>query len=190
MDSAPLFDSQKDVAEHRLVVDAITGALRPLSRDLEAPSRPELVRLRSMTHLGTEITGTLDPNADSSVPHVLALLADLHPTPAVGGVPDAAARSMIDRLEPQGRGAYAGPVGYVDAAGDGRWVVGIRSMTLQGHDALLSAGVGIVEGSEPRSERAEADLKLRAVLAALAPGTLLDGDLGGGSDAARPLARR
>lgn len=177
LSSAALFDSEKDVAEHRLVVETIAGALGPLSRDLDAPSRPELVRLRSMTHLGTEIDGTLDQRADGSVPHVLELLGALHPTPAVGGVPRAAARAMIGRLEPRGRGPYAGPVGFVDAAGDGRFVVGIRSMTLRGRDARLAAGVGIVEGSEPRAERAEADLKLRAVLDALVPNAALDTDL-------------
>ena len=171
--SAELLDSPKDVSEHRLVVEAITDALRPLSHDLEAPSRPELVELRSMTHLGTDIAGALDERADGSIPHVLELLAALHPTPAVGGVPAGPARAMIDRLEPGGRGTYAGPVGFVDAAGDGRWVVGIRSMTVRDRDAQLAAGVGIVEGSIPRAERIEADLKLNAVLDALAPGATL-----------------
>jgi isochorismate synthase len=190
--SAALFDSEKDVAEHRLVVETIAGALGALSRDLDAPSRPELVRLRSMTHLGTEIDGTLDPRADGSVPHVLELLRALHPTPAVGGLPGPEARAMIGRLEPRGRGPYAGPVGFVDARGDGRFVVGIRSMTLRGRDARLAAGVGIVEGSEPRSERAEADLKLRAVLDALAPDALVEADLRSGAEgpAGRPLAKR
>ena len=195
---AALFDSEKDVAEHRLVVEAIAGALGPLSRDLDAPPHPELVRLRSMTHLGTQIDGTLDPRADGSVPHVLELLRALHPTPAVGGVPSTVARAMIERLEPRGRGPYAGPVGFVDAAGDGRFVVGIRSMTVRGRDAQLAAGVGIVEGSEPRSERAEADLKLRAVLDALAPDADLDTDFRADADpdpeagagAGRPLVRR
>ncbi len=89
---------------------------------------------------------------------------------------------MIERLEPRGRGPYAGPVGFVDAAGDGRFVVGIRSMTVRGRDAQLAAGVGIVEGSEPRSERAEADLKLRAVLDALAPDADLDTDFRADAD--------
>jgi isochorismate synthase len=167
--SADLLDSRKDVREHQFVVEAITDALLPYCRDLVAPSRPEVVPLRSMTHLGTDIAGTLEVRADGSVPHVLELLAALHPTPAVGGVPTEVARAVIDRLEPESRGAYAGPVGFVDGAGDGQWVVGIRSMTLRGREARLVAGVGIVEGSEPRAERIETDLKLRAVLDALAP---------------------
>jgi isochorismate synthase EntC len=77
---------------------------------------------------------------------------------------------VISDLEPQPRGTYAGPVGYVDARGDGRWMVGIRSMTIRGRQARLYAGVGIVQGSEPHIEQAETDLKLTAVFDALAPG--------------------
>jgi isochorismate synthase len=168
-ESEHLLDSRKDLEEHRFVVEAIARALGQYCRHVDAPSRPEVVPLRSMTHLGTEITGQLDRRPDGSFPHVLELVGALHPTPAVGGVPTEAARATIDRLEPEGRGAYAGPVGFVDAAGDGRWVVGIRSMTVRGREARLVAGVGIVEGSEPRTERMETDLKLRAVLDALAP---------------------
>ena len=94
----------------------------------------------------------------------------LHPTPAVGGVPAGPAVAAIGRLEPEPRGRYAGPVGYVDATGDGRWMVGIRAMTIDHLTARLAAGVGIVAGSVPSTELAEANLKLTAVLDALAPG--------------------
>jgi isochorismate synthase len=77
---------------------------------------------------------------------------------------------MIDRLEPEPRGHYAGPVGYVDARGDGRWMVGIRAMTITGRTARLTAGVGIVHGSDPDAELEETNLKFTAVLDALAPG--------------------
>jgi isochorismate synthase EntC len=85
-------------------------------------------------------------------------------------VPLAAALEAIDRLESGPRGAYAGPVGYLDAEGDGEWVVGIRAATLHGDTARLAAGVGIVDGSDPASELAETDLKFTAVFDALAPG--------------------
>jgi isochorismate synthase EntC len=114
---------------------------------------------------------------------VLALVAVLHPTPAVGGEPVAAARAMIARSEPQSRGTYAGPVGYVDAAGDGMWVVGIRAMTIRGRTARLSAGVGIVEGSEPSTELVEANLKFTAVFDALAPGVRFSTANGSGTGA-------
>ena len=77
---------------------------------------------------------------------------------------------MISRLEPEPRGNYAGPVGYVDADGDGRWMLGIRALTVDDRTARLTAGVGIVAGSEPAIELVETNLKLTAVLDALAPG--------------------
>jgi isochorismate synthase len=165
-----LLESRKDAVEHRLVVEAIVDALGPLCAELDVPSRPDLVHLHNIVHLGTSLRGTLAPLPDGSVPDSLQLAAVLHPTPAVGGVPVAAAREMIDRLEPEPRGHYAGPVGYVDARGDGRWMVGIRAMTITGRTARLTAGVGIVHGSDPDAELEETNLKFTAVLDALAPG--------------------
>jgi isochorismate synthase len=171
---AALLDSAKDGEEHRLVVDAIRDELAPLTTDLHVPDRPELVHLHTITHLGTAVDGTLAPGPDGLLPSALHLVARLHPTPAVGGVPRAAATGLIRRLEPTGRGTYAGPVGYVDAAGDGRFMVGIRAMSVDGRTVSMTAGVGIVAGSDPRTERIETQLKLRAVFAALAPGIDFD----------------
>jgi isochorismate synthase EntC len=165
-----LLRSRKDGNEHQLVVEAIEGALRPFCTDLEVPLRPDLVHLHNLTHLGTSLTGTLARTAGGTPPTALHLLAALHPTPAVGGVPTATARALIARLEPQSRGNYAGPVGYVDARGDGCWMIGIRAMTVNDRAARLAAGVGIVSGSEPNTELAETNLKLTAAFDALAPG--------------------
>ena len=115
----------------------------------------------------TEPCVTGPDRAPSSVLHLVALL---HPTPAVGGVPRAPALALIARLEGEPRGPYAGPVGYVDDAGDGRLDVGIRAMTVAGDTVTLTAGVGVVEGSRPETEREEATLKFAAVFDALAPG--------------------
>ena len=165
-----LMASTKDGAEHRMVVEAIGQALAPLCAALDVPERPDLVHLHNITHLGTSVTGSLARRTDGSVPTALELAAALHPTPAVGGVPRERALALIARLEPEGRGHYAGPVGYVDARGDGCWMLGIRAVTVAGPDARLAAGVGVVEGSEPRTERVETVLKLTAAFDALAPG--------------------
>jgi len=165
-----LLASTKDSAEHRLVVEVIGEALAPLCSELDVPTQPDLVHLHNITHLGTSVAGTLRPGADGSVPDALALVAALHPTPAVGGVPRRRALELISRLEPEARGYYAGAVGYVDGRGDGRWMIGIRAMTVNGADARLTAGVGVVAGSDPRTELAETTLKLTAAFDALAPG--------------------
>jgi menaquinone-specific isochorismate synthase len=167
---AELLGSRKDGREHHLVVEAIRQALEPLCTELATPSSPDLVHLHNITHLGTSMNGTLAPDPEGSVPSALQLVAALHPTPAVGGVPTREARSVIADLEPRSRGNYAGPVGYVDGAGDGKWMLGIRSMSVNGRVAHLAAGVGIVEGSSPDVELAETNLKLTAVFHALAPG--------------------
>ncbi len=169
-----LLESAKDAEEHRLVVDAIRDALAPWSDELQVPEHPELVHLHNITHLGTTIGGTLRPRADGGFPGTLHLVTLLHPTPAVGGVPRAAALDLIGHLEDGSRGHYAGPVGWIDGAGDGRFVVGIRAMTVAGASVTLTAGVGIVAGSRPEVELRETGLKFSAVFDALAPGVPFD----------------
>jgi isochorismate synthase len=165
-----LLASVKDGREHGLVVEAIAQQLEPLCAELDIPPRPELVRLHNIAHLGTTLVGVLARRAGRPAPSALELVGALHPTPAVGGVPVDSARSLIARLEPRPRGRYAGPVGYLDAAGDGKWVLGIRAVSIRDRTAGLAAGVGIVDGSDPRAELAETILKFNAVLDALAPG--------------------
>ena len=97
----------------------------------------------------------------------LELVRAVHPTPAVGGDPTEVALALIDELEEADRGAYAGPVGWVDAAGNGDWVVGIRSAEVDGATARLFAGVGVVADSDPDLELAETRAKFQAMLSAL-----------------------
>jgi menaquinone-specific isochorismate synthase len=165
-----LLASAKDRVEHRLVVEAVAAALRTRCTELLVPDEPSLVRLGSVAHLGTALRGTLRPDGGGRLPSALALLADLHPTPAVGGVPRDEALVCIAELESSPRGHWAGPVGWVDSSGDGQWMIGIRSATVNGASASLTAGAGIVAGSDPRAELEETTVKLVPVLEALAPG--------------------
>ncbi|MBI2169836.1 MAG: isochorismate synthase [Actinobacteria bacterium] len=155
--------SAKELAEHRLVVDAVTEALAPVCAALVVPPGPEVLELANVLHLATPVTGHL--RADR--PTALALAARLHPTPAVGGSPTAAALDSIRALEGMERGCYAGPVGWVDASGDGEWAVALRCAEVLGNSARLFAGAGIVAGSDPESEWAETQSKLEAMLVAL-----------------------
>jgi menaquinone-specific isochorismate synthase len=100
-------------------------------------------------------------------PTALALATQLHPTAAVGGTPRSSALDLIRDLEPSSRGRYAGPVGWVDAAGDGEFAIALRCAQLDGRRARLWAGAGIVAESDPDAEVAETAAKLDAVLSAL-----------------------
>jgi menaquinone-specific isochorismate synthase len=163
---AALMCSRKDRHEHQLVVDAIAAKLRPFCSSLDVPKAPTVMPLRNVSHLGTEIRGSLSAGA-TPLPTSLELAALLQPTPAVGGLPvDAALRWQRDN-EGFDRGCYAGPVGWVDSRGDGEWALGLRSASVSGRRAVLYAGNGIVAGSDPEAELAETQLKLQALLAAL-----------------------
>jgi len=157
-----LVASDKDRREHALVVEAIAAALTPLCRGLVVEPAPRLLRLPNVQHLLTPIRARLAGDA-----HLLDVVARLHPTPAVGGHPRAAALAALAQREGLARGWYAGPVGWFDAAGDGEFTVAIRSALVRTHRAVLFAGAGIVAGSDPEAELAETRLKLQPLLSAL-----------------------
>lgn len=162
---AALASSAKEAEEHALVVAAVRAALDPVCREVVARAQPDAVRLATVTHLATTVAGHLAEPA----PSVLALVGLLHPTPAVAGLPRAAALAAISDLESFDRGLYAGPVGWVDARGDGDWAVALRCARLDGRRARLVAGAGIVADSDPEAEWAETEAKLEPMLRALAP---------------------
>ncbi|MFZ0227045.1 MAG: isochorismate synthase [Mycobacterium sp.] len=161
---AALADSAKDRHEHQLVIDAMAEALRPLCSELTIAAAPTLSRTTALWHLSTPITGRLRDTSTTAIDLTLAL----HPTPAVGGVPTAAAAELISALEGD-RGFYAGAVGWCDADGDGRWVVTIRCAQLAADrlTALAHAGGGIVAESDPDDEVAETTTKFITILSAL-----------------------
>jgi len=162
---AGLMGSDKTRREHRVVVEAIAAALEPVCDELAAPETPSVLGLRNVSHLATRITGRLA--AGRRKPSVLQLAALIHPTPAVGGLPPADAVAYLQKVEGFDRGRYAGPVGWVDARGDGCFALGIRGAEVSGPSARIYAGNGIVAGSDPADELAETQLKLQALLAAL-----------------------
>jgi menaquinone-specific isochorismate synthase len=159
---ARLRSSAKEALEHRLVVDAVAGALAKAA-DLVEVAATQIVSLPTVAHLATEVTATLGDGP----PTALDLVALLHPTPAVAGTPREAAVDLLARLEPSGRGLYAGAVGWMDARGDGEWAVALRCASLAGRRALLYAGAGIVAGSDPDAEWDETTSKLRAIFEVL-----------------------
>ncbi|GAA1878920.1 isochorismate synthase [Actinomadura bangladeshensis] len=157
-----LFGSAKDREEHAYAAEMVRDALTPLCADLTVPDRPELLTLPNVLHLASPIHGRLA--ADRSV---LDVVAALHPTPAVCGTPTATALDLIRELEGMDRGRYAGPVGWVDARGDGEWGIALRCAEIDGTRARLFAGCGIVADSDPAAELAEARAKFRPMQYAL-----------------------
>jgi menaquinone-specific isochorismate synthase len=161
---AALAASAKDGLEHRLVIDAVVDGLRACGVDVATVRGPEVARLATVIHLATTIAGGVDTRSACSA---LDLALHLHPTPAVGGAPRDAAVAMLQQLESFDRGRYAGPVGWVDAAGDGEWAVALRCAELDGAAARLVAGAGIVAGSDPDAEWAETQAKFEPMLRVL-----------------------
>jgi len=159
-----LLGSDKDRIEHAYAVDSLAASLRPLCVGLDVPAEPRVLELQNVSHLATDVRGRLHPSAPASL---LRLADAVHPTAAVGGTPRPAALALIDELEGMDRGRYAGPVGWVDANGDGELGVALRCAQLAGHFARLFAGCGVVADSDPDVEVLEAAAKLLAVREAL-----------------------
>jgi menaquinone-specific isochorismate synthase len=155
--AASLARSSKDLEEHEYAVRSVADALAPHCSSMNVPETPFVLHLSNVMHLATDVAGVAADHATS-----LALAASLHPTAAVGGTPAAIAVPLIAELEEMDRGRYAGPVGWMDASGDGEWGIALRCGRFDDTDpgaVRLFAGCGIVAGSDPEAEAAEAEAK-------------------------------
>jgi menaquinone-specific isochorismate synthase len=157
-----LHSSDKDLREHAFARDAIVTALSPVSLELTVSAVPSVRSLRYVHHLVSSVTARL-----SGPLHVVDLVSRLHPTPAMAGWPTARARRFIREHEGWSRGWYASPIGWFDGAGEGRFVVGIRSALIDETGAWVFAGAGVVAGSEPARECSETRAKQIGMLRAL-----------------------
>jgi menaquinone-specific isochorismate synthase len=157
-----LLGSAKENEEHEYAAVSLRDTLSPLCEAMYVTPRPELIRLPNVQHLGTRVRGTL-----AAVKSALTLVAAVHPTAAVGGTPTSAAVEAIRELESMDRERYAGPVGWIDADGNGEWGIALRCAQLAGRRARLFAGCGIVAGSDPVAELAETESKFRPMRMAL-----------------------
>lgn len=157
-----LLESDKDLHEHACVRDSILRRLKAVGVSGRADTAPRLLVLANVQHLQTAIEAEVGKEV-----HLLDILQEMHPTPAVGGTPREDAVSRIHDLEQLDRGLYSGVVGWFNHLNEGEMVVGIRSALIEGKAASLYAGAGIVEGSTPEKETRETELKLRALLDAL-----------------------
>ena len=157
-----LLNDQKNLIEHGFVVEMIKEALEESCNELILPNKPQLMKIRDIQHLYTPVIGKC--NQDTSL---LLLVERLHPTPALGGLPKKEAVEKIRQVEELDRGFYAAPLGWVDYNQNGEFAVSIRSGLIQGKEASLFAGCGVVADSNSESEYLETGLKFRPMLRAL-----------------------
>ena len=158
-----LATSTKDLDEHRFAVESVLAALDRHARGVVSSEIPFALKLPNLWHLASDVEGAL---ADGS--SVLDLAAALHPTAAVAGFPTEAAVATIAELEGIDRRRYGGPVGWVDAAGNGKWAIALRSAEVDAGTVTAYAGAGIVAESDPERELAETRLKFRPIVEAFA----------------------
>jgi menaquinone-specific isochorismate synthase len=157
-----LLHSQKDLSEHAFVLDAIEENLQRYSDIYEHPEAPGIKKLSNVQHLYTPVHAKIKEGVSRT-----EVLSKLHPTPAVGGYPRDAAMPYINKLEHFDRGWYAGPIGWINALGQGEFVVAIRSGLIKNNEVRFFAGCGIVEDSNPNKEWDETNLKFIPMLTAL-----------------------
>ncbi|WP_127473037.1 isochorismate synthase [Microbacterium sulfonylureivorans] len=170
-----LSHSGKNLDEHQYAVQSVLDALAPHVSSVRADDEPFALELPNLWHLATDVAGEIADHASA-----LDLVAALHPTAAVAGTPTDAAIEVIRRIEPFDRRRYAGPVGWVDASGDGEWAIALRCAQIGAEPArgfaefsdtipvVAHAGAGIVAGSDPETELLETRVKFRPIVDALA----------------------
>ncbi|MGP4031747.1 isochorismate synthase [Pseudarthrobacter sp. 1C304] len=162
-----LAGSEKQRHEHDIAIQSLTTQLAPFSEAMNAHSEPFILELPNVWHLASDVKAELT-EVEGHVPTCLALINALHPTAAVCGTPTTVAGALIRKLEHLDRGPYAGPVGWLDAAGNGEWGIALRGAVIESAETVrLYAGCGVVEGSVPEAELAETWAKFRPMLESL-----------------------
>lgn len=165
--AASLAKSSKDLEEHEYAVRSVADALAPYCSSTNVPESPFVLHLANVMHLATDVTGVIN---DATTPvDIFTLISSLHPSAAVCGTPTETASAVINELEEMNRGRYAGPVGWIDARGDGEIGIALRTGELSDDQKTMRifSGCGIVAGSSPEAELAESQAKLSPMRTAL-----------------------
>jgi menaquinone-specific isochorismate synthase len=157
-----LIRSDKERREHAVVVDALRRELAGCCTELRMPAQPEVLQLHNAQHLWTPMGARLAGDRD-----LFDLVEVLHPTPATNGQPRHRALDWIRSAEPIGRGWYTGAAGIIEPDLSGELWVLLRCAEVEGNEARLFAGAGIVAGSTPLNEWRETGHKLSAMATAL-----------------------
>lgn len=163
--AASLARSSKDLEEHEYAVRSVADALEPFCTSTNVPESPFVLHLANVMHLATDVTGAL---IESKIDvDAFSLLSRLHPSAAVCGTPTHLASKVISSIEGMNRGRYAGPVGWIDAHGDGELGIALRCGQVTDSSIRIFAGCGIVAGSDPAKELNESNAKFTPMRSAL-----------------------
>jgi len=163
--AASLARSSKDLEEHEYAVRSVADAIAPFCKSTNVPESPFVLHLANVMHLATDVTGALVETLNKV--DSFSVLEKLHPSAAVCGTPTDKANALINEIEGLARGRYAGPIGWVDASGDGELGIALRCGQIQENTIRLYAGCGIVAGSNPERELAESQAKFAPMKSAL-----------------------
>ena len=163
--AASLARSSKDLEEHEYAVRSVADALDPFCTSTNVPDSPFVLHLANVMHLATDVTGALIESKKSV--DAFTILEKLHPSAAVCGTPTNIAAQVIKRIEGMSRGRYAGPVGWLDARGDGELGIALRCGQIKENEIQIYAGCGIVAGSNPEKELTESNAKFAPMRSAL-----------------------
>ena len=163
--AASLARSSKDLEEHSYAVKSVADVLATFCPSTNVPDSPFVLHLANVMHLATDVTGAIDNTSDRI--DAFAILEKLHPSAAVCGTPTDIAARIIGELEGMSRGRYAGPIGWIDAEGDGEIGIALRCGEISGEQIRLFAGCGIVSESNPAKELAESQAKFLPMINAL-----------------------
>jgi anthranilate synthase component 1 len=159
-----LLRDEKERAEHLMLVDLGRNDLGRVCRygSVQVPTFMKVERYSHVMHLVSSVVGELQPELDA-----LEVLRACFPAGTVSGAPKVRAMEIIDELEPDARGIYAGAVGYLDFSGNMDTCIAIRTIHLAEGVASVQAGAGIVADSDPEREYDETCNKARALIAAI-----------------------
>ena len=165
--AASLAKSSKDLEEHEYAVRSVADALAPFCSSTNVPESPFVLHLSNVMHLATDVTGVLNDSAKQA--DIFTLIQQLHPSAALCGTPTNAAKKFIIDFEKMNRERYAGPVGWIDANGDGEIAIALRcgQLSQDNKSIRIFAGCGVVAGSDPANELAESQAKLMPMRTAL-----------------------
>jgi anthranilate synthase component I len=159
-----LLADPKERAEHVMLIDLARNDVGRVADvgSVSLVKQMEIERFSHVMHIVSEVHGKISPSVSP-----LEVLRAALPAGTLSGAPKVRAMQIIRELESRPRGVYGGAVGYVSASGDLDFAIAIRTAVCRGDTFEVTAGAGIVEASDPKSEADETRAKARAVLCAL-----------------------